>query len=148
MSRSLVSLDGVRSVSLGSAFCGGPDWGNRKLPDTTSVILGEDTCPHFFGHSYAISNISWGRGNVSAVRVSQTLTCYHVWLSSTCPLQGVRGTVLVGPQFQLVVFLALRVSKGFWGLRALRVYQDQEETEGHQEKQARKESRCVPRDNA
>lgn len=70
-------------------------------------------------------------------------TRYHAWLLSTCLLQGVRATVLVGPQFKLGVYLVLRVSRGFWGLQELQVPQGQEETEGHLERQAREESRCV-----
>lgn len=71
---------------------------------------------------------------------------YHAWLLSTCLLQGVRGTVLVGPQLKLRVYLVLRVSGGFWELQELRVPQVQEETQGHLDRQDREESRCVPPD--
>lgn len=172
------------SDAMGCLCCGPPGWGNRKLPDRTSVVVGgEFLSPllwpflrHLTHHtgkgkwqftSLSVSHLTavyWGNAfMLQSPTLSQTgsilftcppaaevccliLTRYHAWLSSTCLLQGVRGAVLVGPQFKLGVYLVLRVSRAFWGLQELRVPQDQEETEGYLERQAREESRCVPRD--
>ncbi|CAG02173.1 unnamed protein product [Tetraodon nigroviridis] len=59
----------------------------------------------------------------------------------TQALKGARVTVLVGLQFKLGVCLVLRVNVGLWGPQELRVPQDQRETQGHLERQARQESR-------